>query len=105
MFAGGADEAKCKALCEKLGLDGLDNLLSAFSTSKDTLTSGFDTGRQFTSANAIFADNFTEVVRTYVEYLERFGAHLNCIVKILGLSIFIYKRTHAAHKCPSQSAK
>jgi serine protease inhibitor len=78
MLAGGADKAKCKELCGKLGLNELDKLVPAISTIQDTLASAFGIGRQFTSANAIFADNSTEVVPTFVEYLERFGAHLDC---------------------------
>lgn len=78
MLAGGADEAKCRKLCEKLGLDEPDELIPAFSTIQYALTSTLDTGRQFTTANALFADNSTAVVPSYAEYLRHFGAHLDC---------------------------
>ena len=78
MLAGGADQAKCRQLCEKLGLKEPDELISVFSNIQAALTSALDTGRQFISANAMFADTSTEVVPTYIEYLRQFDAHLDC---------------------------
>lgn len=78
MLAGGADQAKCRQLCEKLGLKEPDELISFFSNIQVALTSALDTGRQFTTANAMFADTSTEVVPTYIECLRQFDAHLDC---------------------------
>jgi serpin B len=78
MLAGGADEAKCRQLCEKLGLEEPDKVISELSTIQAALTTALDTGRQFTTANAMFADNSSEVVPTYIEYLKQFDAHLDC---------------------------
>ncbi|GAB1210259.1 hypothetical protein APSETT445_009050 [Aspergillus pseudonomiae] len=77
MLAGGADKARCKEFCEKLGLDDPEELIPVLSTIQDTLTGAFDRRRRFTTANAMFADSSTDIAPTYVEYLRCFGAHLD----------------------------
>ncbi|KAE8382441.1 Serpin domain-containing protein [Aspergillus bertholletiae] len=78
MLAGGADDATCHALCDKLGVDSLDSLIPVLSTIQGAFLSAPDRGPQLTSANAMFTDRSTEVVPTYVEYLQHCGAYLDC---------------------------
>ncbi|KAH8702090.1 proteinase inhibitor I4 [Talaromyces proteolyticus] len=78
MLAGGADENNCTSLCTKLGLGNLDDLTTTLSQLQDTLIRASDGGPQFTIANAVFADKDAGIISTYIRYLERFDAHLDC---------------------------